>query len=110
MYNFLRPPSMALIGSLTITMIPWVRSLFYQGPNKSSNGIPLAPDGNPPLRFVMDVTGFVGAAQVPLGLATLGATVQRLSFKDLPKGFWKSVVLMTAFKPVVLPIIAIAWT
>lgn len=106
--NFMRPPSMALIISITLTMIPWTRALFHQDPGHS-HGIPMAPDGHPPLSFIMDITSFVGAAEVPLGLATLGATISRLSLRGLPKGFWKSVVLMTLLKLVVLPIIAIAW-
>lgn len=107
--NFLRPPSMALIVSITICMIPWVRRLFTQPPGGSTLGIPNAPDGRPVLSFFMDFTQFVGNAEVPLGLATLGATISRLNVTSLPKGFWKSVLLMTLLKLAVLPIIAIAW-
>lgn len=107
--NFMRPPGMALLLSITFTMIPWTRRLFYQEEGYNNHGIPAAPDGRAPLGFIMDFTSFVGNAEVPLGLATLGATISRLSLKGLPKGFWKSVVLMTVLKMVVLPIIAIAW-
>lgn len=109
MSNFMRPPSMALVISIILTMIPWTRRLFYQEAGKNNHGIPSAPDGRAPLSFIMDFASFVGNAEVPLGLATLGATISRLSLKGLPKGFWKSVVTMTVLKLVVLPIIAIAW-
>lgn len=108
--NFLRPPSIALILAMTFTMIPWVRRLFYADPNKGNYGIPDAPDGRPALSFVMDITSFVGACEVPLGLATLGATIARLSLKSMPKGFWQTVVALTLGKLVILPIIAVAWT
>lgn len=108
--NFLRPPSMALIIAMTFTMIPWVRRLFYADPSKGDYGIPNAPDGQPPLSFVMDITAFVGNCEVPLGLATLGATIARLQLGSMPRGFWQTVGLMTLFKLVVLPIIAVAWT
>lgn len=108
--NFARPPSAALIISITFTMIPQVRRLFYAPADTASHGIPDAPDGAPILGFAMDFTSFVGNATVPLGLAMLGATMARLSVGKLPKGFWKNVVLMAVLKLVVLPIIAVAWT
>lgn len=108
--NFRKPPSVALISSIVITMIPKVRRLFYNDPAQHVTGIRNAPDGAPALGFVMDFTTFVGNAAVPLGLAMLGATMARLSVKKLPNGFWQSVLLMSVFKLVVLPIIAVAWT
>lgn len=107
--NFLRPPSVALIIAITFTMIPWVRRLFYI-PENGSVKLPDAPDGQPALSFVMDITGFVGNCEVPLGLMTLGATIARLRLTSLPKGFWKNVAMLTVFKLGVLPIIAIVWT
>lgn len=107
--NFARPPSAALIIAIVITMIPQLRALFFNA-HKSGVHIPDAPDGGPILGFVMDFTSFVGNAAVPLGLSMLGATMARLSIGKLPKGFWKSIVMMGLFKLVLLPIIAVAWT
>lgn len=107
--NFARPPSAALIIAIVITMIPPLRALFFNA-HKSGVHIPDAPDGGPILGFIMDFTSFVGNAAVPLGLSMLGATMARLSIGKLPKGFWKSIVIMGLFKLVLLPIIAVAWT
>lgn len=108
--NFSQPPSAALITAIIFTMIPPVRRLFYAASDSTVQNIPDAPDGGPVLGFVMDFTSFVGNATVPLGLCMLGATMSRLGIGKLPRGFWKSILLMAVFKLVVLPIIAIAWT
>lgn len=109
--NFKKAPSASLILSIIFTMIPAVRHLFYIPPNLRYTGtIHEAPDKGPILGFVMDFTSFVGNATVPIGLSLLGATMARLKIGKLPKGFWKSILLMALFKLVVLPIIAIAWT
>lgn len=111
--NFGRPPSFTLVIALICTFIPPIRRLFYVGSDglKSwgAGNIPTAPDGLPILGFIMDFTSFAGAAQVPLGLMMLGAAAGQLQIKSIPKGFWKSSLLMCIFKLVVLPIIAIAW-
>jgi predicted permease len=106
-----RPQSLALIVSMTVTMVPPLRRLFYIEPTAPQDqyGIPEAPDGLPVLDFVIDFTSFIGNACVPLGLSMLGATIARLEVKQLPKGFWKSILLMSVLKLVVLPIIALAW-
>ena len=36
---------------------------------------PVAPDGQPPLAFVLDMANFVGAASIPIGLIGLGSTL-----------------------------------
>lgn len=112
--NFGRPPSFTLLIALFCTFIPPIRRLFYVGDDgiKSwgASSIPTAPEGLPILGFIMDFTSFSGNAQVPLGLMMLGATAGKLKIKTMPKGFWKSALLMCICKLVVLPIIAIAWT
>lgn len=106
--DFKRPQSLAMIISMICAMIPTLRRLFVI--TDSADYIPNAPDGRPCLDFIMNFTSFIGAASVPLGLSMLGATIARLDIRNLPKGFWKSMVLMTLLKLVVLPIIAVAWT
>lgn len=112
--NFTRPPSFSLLLSLLFTFIPPIRRLFYIQPDGiqslGAGNIPVAPDGGPILGFIMDFTKFAGDAQVPLGLILLGGTVGRLEVKSIPKGFWKSALLMCLFKLVVLPIISVVWT
>lgn len=108
--DLLRPQSIALAVSLTITMIPWVRRLFYLDPETNETyGITQAPDGLPILDFAIDFTSFIGGACVPLGLAMLGATIARIDARSLPRHFWQSALLMCALKLVVIPIIALLW-
>ena len=58
--------------------------------------MPTAPDGQPPLAFLLDAANFVGAASVPLGLICLGSSLARLNWPK--KGEWAK-----------LPIGAIGW-
>lgn len=110
LYNFTRPPSAMLFISLLITMIPTLRHLFYLPPDISDYKIKSGPDGQAVLSFVMDFASFVGAAQVPVGIMLLGASISRLKFNALPNGFWKTVTAITLFKLVLLPIASVAWT
>lgn len=63
--------------------------------------MPEAPDQNPPLDFIMDLATFAQPTVPVLGLILLGANLSRLSMKGLPKGFWKSAVLMAVLKLIV---------
>lgn len=63
--------------------------------------MPDAPDQRPPLDFVIDISSFAGPAVPVLGMLLLGAALSRLSMKSLPKGFWKSAVMMAGLKLVV---------
>lgn len=106
--NFNRPAIITLFISLLLTMFPESRSVFYKPPSGSTH-VPNAPDDEPILSFMMDLCKFVGSCCVPLGLLILGATLSRLTFTSMPKGYWKTIVLMTILKLVALPIIAMAW-
>ncbi|KAL7664568.1 Protein ECM3 [[Candida] zeylanoides] len=106
--NFLAPNSVSLIMSIAIAMSPPLKKLFVH----TGNGphIPDAPDGQPPLSFVMDFVAYVGAASVPLGLLLLGATMSRLQVKRMPPGFWKTALGVTLGRLVILPIIGVGIT
>lgn len=107
--NFLKPSAFAAALAIIICVIPPVHRLFYKSPHYHGPHIRDAPDGLPPLDFIMNICAFLGNAVVPLGLAMLGATVARMKLGALPKGYWKTIVLIVIFKLIVLPIIAIAW-
>lgn len=49
----------------------------------------------------MDLASFAQPSVPVLGLILLGANLSRLSMKGLPKGFWKSAVLMAVLKLIV---------
>ena len=86
--SFFTPPSTAILISFPIALIPDLKALFTPVPGTF---IPAAPDGQPPLAFVLDATTFMGAASVPLGLVCLGSALARL---NLPKkGEWLSLPL-----------------
>jgi hypothetical protein len=86
--SFFTPPSAAILISFPIALVPYLKALFTPVPGTF---IPSAPDGQPPLAFVLDATNFMGAASVPLGLICLGSALARL---NLPKkGEWLTMPL-----------------
>lgn len=105
--NCLRPCSLAVIVALAIAFIPWVKALFVTTTNGAS--IKQAPDGEPPLNFIMEYTSYIGAASVPFGLILLGASLGRLKVQSLYPGFWKSAVCLVLLKQCVMPIFGVLW-
>ena len=81
--SFFTPPSVAILISFPIALIPELKALFTPVPGTS---IPPAPDGQPPLAFVLDATTFMGAASVPLGLVCLGSAFARLNLPKMENG------------------------
>ncbi|KAK6201037.1 uncharacterized protein RJT21DRAFT_120004 [Scheffersomyces amazonensis] len=105
--NFLAPNSVSLIVSTIIAMSPPLKALFVTTDNFT---IHPAPDGQPPLSFIIDLTSYIGAASVPLGLLLLGATISRLQVKRMPPGFWKTAVMITAARLIIIPIFGVGLT
>ncbi|GMF64324.1 unnamed protein product [[Candida] boidinii] len=60
--NFLKPNSVVLIVSLAIALIPWTKALFVE----TKTYIPNAPDGQPPLSFILQYTEYLGQPCVPV--------------------------------------------
>lgn len=79
--NLLLPPSITILASFLIAFITPLKALFTPVPGYSS--IPNAPDGQPPLAFVLDTANFVGAASIPLGLICLGSALARLELPSV---------------------------
>lgn len=94
----LNPPSLSLIASIIIANIQSLKALFV---HTTAFSIPDAPDHKPPLDFIMEITRFATPCVPVLGMILVGAAFSRLSIKALPKGFWKTVVVMAVFKLVV---------
>lgn len=97
--------SITLILSITICMIPWVQALFVITPQAH---IHPAPDGAPPLSFILDFAGYIGAAEVPFGLLLLGGTIGRLRIDKL-KGVWKVPLAIVISRLFLFPIIGCAF-
>ncbi|KAG2052181.1 hypothetical protein BDR06DRAFT_1022169 [Suillus hirtellus] len=94
-------PGLALIGeaqkvSTTTTDLPnlpsghvaMTHALFVAG--VPGTHIPSAPDGQPPLAFLMKTSTFIGNASVPMGLIMLGSALARL---NVPRNQWSSLPL-----------------
>ena len=105
--SFFTPPSVAILISFPIALVPKLKALFTPVPGTF---IPPAPDGQPPLAFLLDATTFMGAASVPLGLLCLGSALARL---NLPKkGEWLSLPLgaigsLAVVRMLVMPILGV---
>ncbi|KAK7052600.1 auxin efflux carrier transmembrane protein [Favolaschia claudopus] len=82
--NLFMPGSVAILLSLMIALVPQLKALFVE---VDSTHIPPAPDGQPPLAFILDAASFIGAASVPMGLICLGSALARLS---IPRGAWRT--------------------
>ncbi|CCK68161.1 uncharacterized protein KNAG_0A04930 [Huiozyma naganishii CBS 8797] len=103
--NFIRPASLGALLGIICALIPWVKACFVS----TYVHVHKAPDGQPVLNFLIDFTGYIGNACVPLGLLLLGGTLARLQVSSLPPGFIRSALLMTVFRLMVIPIVGVAW-
>lgn len=105
--SFMSPPSLSIIIAFIISVIPPLKALFVSG--VSGTHIPSAPDGQPPLAFIINTATFIGGASVPMGLITLGSALARL---NIPRYQWRSLPLgaigSLAFgRLVVMPILGV---
>jgi hypothetical protein len=93
--EWLSPRCLGVLIGLVIALISPVKALFTPVP---SSHIPNAPDGQPPLAFILDTTVFIGNASVPLGLICLGSALARMriprgNYRDLPLGAISSLAI-----------------
>lgn len=105
----LTPCSLSMIISIPIALVPSLKGLFTETANSR---IPNAPDGEPPLAFILDFATFMGAASVPLGLMCLGSALARLNF---PRSEWPNlpigaILSLAVLKTVVQPVIGVLLT
>ncbi|KAG1880097.1 auxin efflux carrier [Suillus subluteus] len=101
------PVLLSVVVSLIVSRISAVKALFI--PNVPGTNIPPAPDGQPPLAFVMDTATFLGAANSPIGLVILGSALARMS---VPRGRWTSlplgaIVALAVSKQLIMPLLGI---
>lgn len=105
----LTPMSLSMIIAIPIALVPELKGLFTATTNSH---IPNAPDGEPPLAFILDFANFMGAASVPLGLICLGSALARL---NVPRSEWHNLPVGAIFslavlKTVVQPVIGVLLT
>ncbi|RVD86953.1 uncharacterized protein DFL_005203 [Arthrobotrys flagrans] len=99
-------PTIALLSALVIAIIPQLRALFVPTTRVE---MPTAPDGKPPLDFVIQFASYGGQLSPVMGLAMLGAALSRITVRHLPKGFWMSIAATCFLKLIVGPILGILW-
>lgn len=90
--QLLTPQAISILVAFPVALITPLKALFVEVANSP---IPNAPDGQPPLAFILDTCTFIGAASVPLGLICLGSALARL---HIPRDQWGT-----------LPLSAISW-
>ena len=109
--ELLKPSPIVIVFAIVIALVDPLKALFL--PPSSSfqpRFRPVAPDGQPPLAFVLDTATFVGAASVPIGLICLGSALACLRLRSgepFPRGAIASLALA---KMVVTPLIGIGIT
>ncbi|KAL5534864.1 hypothetical protein ACEPAG_1329 [Sanghuangporus baumii] len=114
--SMLTPQAIAIFVALLIALVPILKSLFtpVDTDGDGRNMVPNAPDGQPPLAFVLDTATFIGAASVPMGLISLGSALARLQVPHSPAQ-WRSLPLgaisaLAIGKMVLMPIIGVLLT
>ncbi|CEP20444.1 ECM3 [Cyberlindnera jadinii] len=68
--------SITIIVGFVLCLIPWTKALFVS----ANVSMKTAPDGEPPLSFLMDFVSYISQACVPLGLLMVGSTISSLTF------------------------------
>ncbi|KIM54957.1 hypothetical protein SCLCIDRAFT_1221573 [Scleroderma citrinum Foug A] len=101
------PPSLSIIVSFVISLVPTLKALFVSG--VPGVKISPAPDGQPPLAILMNTATFIGDASIPLGLICLGSALARL---QLPEGSWRSLPIasisaLAAARLIIMPVLGV---
>ena len=102
------PPSLSIIISFVISVIPTLKALFV--PGVPGVKFPPAPDGQPPLAILINTATFIGAASVPLGLICVGSALARL---QLPQNSWRSLPIasisaMATARLLIMPVLGVS--
>ena len=81
--NFLRdlatPVSISILIAIPCGIISPLKALFIPVTGWTGDRVPNAPDGNPPLAFVIETAAFIGSISIPAALILLGASFARLT-------------------------------
>ncbi|KAI0294208.1 auxin efflux carrier [Russula brevipes] len=109
--QLLKPTPIVIVIAIVIALVDPLKALFLApSANFQPRFRPVAPDGLPPLAFVLDTATFVGAACVPLGLVCLGSALARLRVRSggaFPVG---AIAALALAKMVVTPVLGVGIT
>jgi len=109
--ELLKPIPIVIAVSVVTALVDPLKALFL--PPSSSfqpRFRPVAPDGQPPLAFVLDTADFIGAASVPLGLMCLGSALACLRLRSgeiFPHG---AITALALARMVVTPLLGVGIT
>ncbi|KAF7304414.1 Auxin efflux carrier transmembrane protein [Mycena chlorophos] len=109
--NLFLPGSIAIISAFIIALVPPLKALFVDDSSTANIHIHAAPDGQPPLAFILDTVTFIGAASIPVGLICLGSALARLhvprgrqAWRELPTG---AILALAVGKMLVAPVLGV---
>ncbi len=68
----------SVAAGLLCSLVQPLKALLAPTDGWTGGRMPSAPDGNPPLFFLLDTAAYIGALTVPLGLMLLGSSFARL--------------------------------
>ena len=109
--ELLKPMPVVIVFSIVIALVDPLKALFLPpSTNFQPHFRPVAPDGQPPLAFILDTATFIGGASVPIGLVSLGSALAHLRVgpgKALPQG---AIATLALAKMVVTPIFGVGIT
>jgi predicted permease len=109
--ELLKPIPIVIVFAVVIALVNPLKALFLPpSANFQPRFRPVAPDGQPPLAFLLDTATFVGAASVPIGLVCVGSALARLRLdtgEAFPRG---AIVSLALVRMVITPIVGVAVT
>ena len=111
--EILKPAPIVIVFAIVIALVNPLKALFLpSSANFQPRFRPVAPDGQPPLAFVLDTATFVGAASVPIGLVCLGSALARLRVGSdaggaFPRG---AIAALALVRMIITPVFGIAVT
>lgn len=111
--ELLKPVPIAIYFAIVTALVDPLKALFLPpSANFQPRFRPVAPDGQPPLAFILDTTAFIGASSVPIGLVCLGSALARLRVgsnagRAFPRG---AIAALALVKMIITPILGVAVT
>ena len=76
--RFITPVTIAILVAVPCSLVLPLKALFTPVDGWTGTRIPNAPNGDPPLGFILQTTLFLGGMSVPTSLILLGASFARL--------------------------------
>jgi len=109
--ELLKPTLIVIVVSVVIALIDPLKAFFLPPSGSFQPRFrSVAPDGQPPLAFVLDTADFVGAASVPIGLICLGSALACLCLhpgETFPHG---AITALALARMVVTPLLGVGIT